>query len=199
MRYKSSFCVLAAMLALLPVAFGPLTGFAAERYGSVEGLVTNGSTGEPVAGVSIIIQSGEASGAIRAITSSNGRYFIRYLEPGSYKLTARMLGYKSEQKEVEVTAQGIEKVFFSIGEKVFEAPEIVIESKTLTGGIENIFRLPGSAHYISKASLEEHNYNDINRILMEIPGINVQEEDGYGLRPNIGLRGATVERRKKLQ
>ena len=173
-------------------------GHGAGRSGAIEGMVTNKVTGEPVGGVSIVVQSGETPGSIRAITSINGRYFIKNLAPGRYKLSTRRLGYESIQQELEVTVEKIEKASFSIGERVFEAPEIVIESKTLTGGLENIFRLPGSAHYLGKTELEQHNYNDINRILKEIPGVNIQEEDGYGLRPNIGLRGAPVERSSKI-
>jgi len=56
----------------------------------------------------------------------------------------------------------------------------------------------GSATLISEADLEKFKYDDINRILYNVPGINIREEDGFGLRPNIGFRGATPERSKKI-
>lgn len=166
--------------------------------GGIEGLVISKATGEPLGGVSIIVQSGESSGVIRAITSISGRYYIRGLSPGRYLLSTRRLGYESGRRELEVTSHGIVEASFSLGERVFEAQEIVIESKTITGGIENIFRLPGSAQYVDKHELEKHHHTDINRIMREIPGVNIQEEDGYGLRPNIGLRGAPAERSSKI-
>jgi len=56
--------------------------------------------------------------------------------------------------------------------------------------------IPGSIHRIGLAELRKQNlaYDDIHRILFRLPGINIQEEDGYGLRPNIGMRGTGVDR-----
>ena len=56
----------------------------------------------------------------------------------------------------------------------------------------------GSATLISEMDLEQFEYDDINRVLAVVPGVNIREEDGYGLRPNIGFRGATPERSKKI-
>ncbi|OUS40294.1 hypothetical protein A9R00_06770, partial [Oleispira antarctica] len=59
-------------------------------------------------------------------------------------------------------------------------------------------RLPGSATLIDEEALDTFEYTDIHRILNSVPGVNLQEEDGYGLRPNIGLRGTSPERSKKV-
>lgn len=56
----------------------------------------------------------------------------------------------------------------------------------------------GSATLIDEAQLEEFEYDDIHRILAQVPGVNIRQEDGYGLRPNIGFRGVTPERSKKI-
>ena len=68
----------------------------------------------------------------------------------------------------------------------------------ITGGEDEIRRLPGSATLIDEVALEAFEYTDIHRILNAVPGVNLQEEDGYGLRPNIGLRGTSPERSKKV-
>jgi len=68
----------------------------------------------------------------------------------------------------------------------------------ITGGAEEIKKQPGSAHLVNQKELEKFEYNDINRVLTQIPGVNIQEEEGYGLRPNIGLRGAHPHRSRKI-
>jgi len=68
----------------------------------------------------------------------------------------------------------------------------------ITGGAEAIKKQPGSAHLVDEKEIEKFEYTDINRVLAQIPGVNIQEEEGYGLRPNIGLRGAHPHRSRKI-
>jgi len=56
----------------------------------------------------------------------------------------------------------------------------------------------GAATLIGEVELEKFKFDDVNRVLYSVPGVNIREEDGYGLRPNIGFRGATPERSKKI-
>lgn len=56
----------------------------------------------------------------------------------------------------------------------------------------------GSSTLLTELELEKHEYDDIHRILASVPGVNIREEDGFGLRPNIGFRGVNPERSKKI-
>jgi Fe(3+) dicitrate transport protein len=68
----------------------------------------------------------------------------------------------------------------------------------VVGSAEQAERTPGSAHFIDLSQLQKHLHSDIHRILAQVPGLNIQEEEGFGLRPNIGMRGTGVERSQKI-
>lgn len=57
---------------------------------------------------------------------------------------------------------------------------------------------PNSAHFVGKEKLEQQQQTDVTRVLKQVPGVYVQEEDGFGLRPNIGLRGTHPHRSRKI-
>ncbi|MBT4921780.1 MAG: TonB-dependent receptor [Rickettsiales bacterium] len=52
----------------------------------------------------------------------------------------------------------------------------------------------GSAQSVGNEILDFHNYTNIAEALKTVPGINGYDEDGYGLRPNISMRGSRSER-----
>lgn len=69
---------------------------------------------------------------------------------------------------------------------------------TVTGDARQRRRLAGSAHVVDEAALERAEYDDMHRVLKQVPGVYVRDEEGFGLRPNIGLRGASSDRSAKV-
>lgn len=63
---------------------------------------------------------------------------------------------------------------------------------------EEVFRAGGSAHIITERELERLDYDDPLSVLATVPGVYVRQEDGSGLRPNIGIRGASAERSRRI-
>jgi len=61
-----------------------------------------------------------------------------------------------------------------------------------------IARTPGSAHVVRGKQLERQKYDDPTAVLTTVPGVYVRSEDGFGLRPNIGIRGVNPDRSKKI-
>lgn len=73
-----------------------------------------------------------------------------------------------------------------------------LEPFRIVGSSEQAFHAPGAYYVLEEDNLEAFSYDDINQILRAIPGVYVREEDGYGLFPNISLRGSDPGRSGKV-
>ena len=82
--------------------------------------------------------------------------------------------------------------FFSFAE------DVSIEVVEIIGSQEDAKEIAGSASVITEAELEVYEYTDIHKILSNIPGVNFRPEEGYGLRPNISIRGTYADRSGKV-
>jgi Fe(3+) dicitrate transport protein len=79
-----------------------------------------------------------------------------------------------------------------------DADPSAIRSILVIGNRIDPFAVPGSATVLDQDALATFRYGDASRILRQVPGVNLQEEDGAGLFPNIGLRGSSVERSSNI-
>ena len=86
----------------------------------------------------------------------------------------------------------------TIQQKTERLKEVIVSANTILGSKFEIKNKTGSANYISEEDLKKFSYTNINRVLQTVPGINIYEEDGFGLRPNISLRGTSPERSAKI-
>ena len=77
-----------------------------------------------------------------------------------------------------------------------DAPQI--EEITIVGSVAGAKQMTGAAHFIGSERLDAFHHSDIQKILREVPGVSLQIEDGYGLRPNISIRGVASERSSRI-
>ncbi|MBU6325108.1 MAG: TonB-dependent receptor plug domain-containing protein, partial [Bacteroidetes bacterium] len=84
------------------------------------------------------------------------------------------------------------------------AQTLLLDSTKLTGldqvtivGEKGCLKI-GSGAYIDSKTLALLNQPNVNHVLRMIPGVNIRDEEGFGLRPNIGLRGTSVNRSAKI-
>ena len=82
--------------------------------------------------------------------------------------------------------------------KELKISEVVVNAGQMLGSKFEARNRTGSAYYISPQEIQRMGYTDINRLLKSVPGVNVYEEDGFGLRPNISLRGTKAERSERI-
>lgn len=160
----------------------------------IKGIIYASDSLTPLDGVTINIEKT----SIVTLSNSIGEYSFHNLDSGQHFLLISHPGYKKVKISIILSENNIHEQNIYLTEEVMDLPEIMVKRLTLTGGEMGIKDLPGSAYYLSPKELDKFNYSDINKTLRSIPGVNIQEEDGFGLRPNIGLRGTGVERSSKI-
>jgi len=83
-------------------------------------------------------------------------------------------------------------------EKARDMSVTPIDTVTIIGRSSDVADVPGSAHVVDSEALEIFNDTDILRVLRTVPGVYIQEEEGFGLRPNIGIRGSGLDRSARI-
>lgn len=125
-----------------------------------------------------------------------GYWELTDVPDGKYVFTVSSEGFNTIKETIEV--KGNEIIDISLEENISSLPELVIESYTLSLGKQGLKDIPGSVDYIGPQELLVYQHSNVNNILKTLPGVNIQEEEGFGLRPNIGLRGSGLERSSKI-
>lgn len=161
---------------------------------TVEGVVRQRVNGAELPGISVYIENTKSGAA----SNAKGYYVIKDIAPGEYTLVTRGIGFHTVKNKITLSAGATLNYDIALEENVLDLPEVMVQSLTITGGAGRVNEIPGSAYYLSPKEIQQFSYTDINRALRTVPGVNIQEEDGYGLRPNIGLRGTGVERCSKI-
>ncbi|QQR88572.1 MAG: TonB-dependent receptor [Myxococcales bacterium] len=78
-------------------------------------------------------------------------------------------------------------------ESLLMVDPVVVQSTPI-----DVSRVGGSANVITQKELERFEYDDVHQVLKQVPGVYVRQEDGFGLRPNIGMRGVNSDRSSKV-
>ena len=159
----------------------------------IMGYVINSANQEPLPDVNIVVVNQE----IGSSTDSYGFFQIELPELISeIFIEATAVGFSKVEKKI--TKNDLKNTLvFELQSEIIELDPITV-IKNITRLDNDFLRPPGSIDLVSFSDLKRYNDTDINRILSRIPGIYVQEEDGFGLRPNIGMRGTGVERSSKI-
>lgn len=182
--------VLSLFLSVSPV-FGQHTG-------NLRGQVLDAESGQYLQSVHIAIVEPETESDRGTTTDEYGLFQLNNLKSGPYLIAISRIGYQHLQRSVVIATGEQRQIRIELYPAILTIPEIVVERSSIIGGAQGIKGLPGSAHRITIRSLEKYQHSDVGRALASVPGINIREEDGFGLRPNIGIRGTGSERSSKI-
>lgn len=178
---------------ILPVLLilAAVAAAAQARPGRLAGQVLSAS-GQPVPGAEVVVEPPDGA-AIATATDADGRFEVDVEQPGTYRVTARAAGFSPALEQVVATTGAVPELTLVL-------PEIVRERVNVVGHSRAAERIPGSATIINPSEMERIRLatDDVHQMLRRVPGLNIQEEEAYGLRPNIGMRGTGTDRSSKI-
>ena len=152
---------------------------------TVSGVVTDGDN-NPVADANIVLSNGFGT-----TSGSDGSFTFTATVPTTATFSA--IGFAD--KSVTVSGGSV-SVELSNKPVALDAIDVLADAASITSGM--FLRSVRPSSVVSESELKQFNHTDIHRVVSRIPGVYVQEEDGLGLRPNIGIRGTGLERMEKL-
>jgi len=102
------------------------------------------------------------------------------LHPSSVRHSALLLASVSTALALSAKADDLEPVVVVIGDRI------------------QLDTIPGSGMVLDQKVLEESRVFTINEAMRKVPGVVARDEEGFGLRPNLGIRGLNPTRSSKV-
>ncbi|MBL8114408.1 MAG: TonB-dependent receptor, partial [Acidobacteria bacterium] len=191
-------------IALLGLSAGALfltwPAVAGTVAGTVAGRIARGGD-QPVAGASVTLR--DAGGTVSAArerstrTDAEGRYRLEGIPGGRKDLVISASGFAIETRVLEVAREGDTVADVALVPGGF-AEEILVSTTRLAATPEAVERTPGSVEVVDGEALERSHVVDFSEALRKVSGVTVRDEEGFGLRPNIGIRGLNPTRSSKV-
>lgn len=166
------------------------------RFATLSGTVVD-PTGAAIAQALVTVRR-DASGFARTIaTDGQGDFQVADLLPGEYAVAATSAGFTVASERISLQAGQTRRVQFRL--QIGSLNEnVVVLAQEVAGNSERLRRLPGSVDIVDRDTLASANVLTTNEALRKIAGVHVRDEEGLGLRPNIGIRGLNPTRSTKV-
>jgi Fe(3+) dicitrate transport protein len=161
---------------------------------SLSGRITD-QTGAAVSAAIVTARQLGTSLERSAKTGDDGGYRVEDLLPGAYQVSARREGFSLAAQTLTLNAE--RKLDFTLRPGQLAA-DVSVVSTQLAATQEEQTRIPGSVEIIDARTLEISRPFNFNEALRKAPGVYTRDEEGFGLRPSIGIRGLDPNRSAKV-
>jgi outer membrane receptor protein involved in Fe transport len=163
--------ILKLLLAILFISFA-ITSSA--HKGSMRGIIYDGATRKPLEGVSIIVSGTNISTASDAF----GKFFVRDVEPGGYKVIITHIGFGPAEEDVTIEDGVTADLSFSLFPTPVQMASVSVNS-----------RKDPDMTAISGPDLKLRPVNSTQDMLRLVPGLFTAQHQGGGKAEQVFLRG----------
>lgn len=161
---------------------------------AVSGQVVD-TNGHPVAGAMIRMTPTSHAGEMRTTTDQTGRFSFEGIASSSYSISVKADSFADTYIEFAPENAGSIKVVVSPSPL---AADVLVTANYLAGSRESLDEVPGSIERLGRETLTNARVFNFSEALRKVAGVNIRDEEGFGLRPNIGIRGLNPTRSSKV-
>jgi Fe(3+) dicitrate transport protein len=155
------------------------------------------ANGAIVTGGNVSLNRNDVRFSRQVVTDAAGNFEFTDLVEGIYQISANAKNFGSVTRDLRLSIAENSTIDFVL-QPAQVAAEISISSSYLAGTSESLNEIPGSVERIDARTLENARVFNFSEALRKFSGINVRDEEGFGLRPNIGIRGTNPTRSTKV-
>jgi Fe(3+) dicitrate transport protein len=186
MFYRPNLILITALIVLTSI----VSAGAHTPSASISGRILD-PTGSVVSGAAVKLSQRLTGFESTVRTDATGNFTFDTLGRGDYKISVRAEGYSSVVEEV------------ALSEAETRSIEIIVQpyaawSTYVWAAQASLDSIPGSVYIVDKKSLSNSRPFTFSEVLRKVPGITIRDEEGFGLRPNIGVRGLNPTRSSKV-
>ncbi|MBX2963308.1 MAG: TonB-dependent receptor [Cyclobacteriaceae bacterium] len=178
---------MARFLHIFGIVFLFTFGAHAQQRVALSGIIKSES-GTPIEGAHVQV----VGTVLGYATDAEGKFQIKGLLPGEYTLTITHLAYVAQH--VKVDTQNAKELTITLQED----PHLLSQVYVISNRDQLFSKVPGSVSYLDQNELILLKPVTGNEVFRRVPGLNVVDEEGAGLRVNIGIRGLDPDRSRSV-
>lgn len=130
-------------------------------------------------------------------TDTQGVFRAARLVSGTYEVRTVVDGFAPSVERLTVVPGGQYVIRLTLHVGTYQE-NVLVRPSEVVGTHDQLRRLPGSVDIVSRDALEASRVFTMNEALRKVPGLTIRDEEGFGLRPNIGIRGINPTRSNKV-
>jgi Fe(3+) dicitrate transport protein len=172
------------------------TAQTARDSASLSGTIID-TTGGSVGGAIVLARRGSGTEVAAATAGPRGEFTLTGLREGRLVLSATSPGFSLSEIEVTLRIGEHQSVDLVLRPGGF-VEELTVIGERLVGSEEMRRRVPGTFDILDHDTLRAAHVFTTSEALRKLPGVTTRDEEGLGLRPNIGMRGLNPTRSTKV-